>query len=188
MVHVGASLEDVNESTGALIRALAVGVPAVAVALALLVWLLVGRTLAPVEGIRAEVAAIGASELHRRVPRPGTGDEIDGLAETMNGMLDRLEGASERQQQFVADASHELRSPLTRIRAEIEVDLANPERADPQATLRSVLAEATELEGLADDLLVLARTDAGAAKTRGTRLTSTTSCYGSSAARAPLRA
>jgi signal transduction histidine kinase len=74
-----------------------------------------------------------------------------------------VEEAAERERRFVADASHELRSPLTRIRSEIEVDLAHPERADPAATQRSVLEEATALELLVDDLLHLARSDAGRA-------------------------
>jgi signal transduction histidine kinase len=74
-----------------------------------------------------------------------------------------VEEAAERERRFVADASHELRSPLTRIRSEIEVDLAHPERADLAATQRSVLEEATALELLVDDLLQLARSDAGRA-------------------------
>jgi signal transduction histidine kinase len=74
-----------------------------------------------------------------------------------------VEEAAERERRFVADASHELRSPLTRIRSEIEVDLAHPERADLAATQRSVLEEATALELLVDDLLHLARSDAGRA-------------------------
>jgi len=71
---------------------------------------LVGRTLRPVEAIRAEVAAMGGSALDRRVPEPGGDDEIARLAQTMNAMLDRVETAARRQQQFVADASHELRT------------------------------------------------------------------------------
>src|SRR5690606_33140564 len=118
VVHVAAPTEDIGESTGALTRSLTVAIPAVALVLAALVWWLVGRTLRPVEAIRAEVADIGGAELHGRVPVPGGDDEIARLARTMNGMLDRVEDAARRQQRFVADASHELRSPLTRIRSE----------------------------------------------------------------------
>jgi signal transduction histidine kinase len=84
----------------------------------------------------------------------------------MNAMLDRVESATARQQRFAADASHELRSPLTRIRAELEVDLAHPEQADLAATHRSVLEDATQLQRLVDDLLHLARVDAGAVSNR----------------------
>ena len=90
--------------------------------LAVLVWTVVGRTLRPVERIRAEVASIGLGDLDRRVPEPTGDDEIARLAVTMNEMLARLERAVRRQQQFVADASHELRTPLTRMRTELEVD------------------------------------------------------------------
>ena len=88
------------------------------------------------------------------MPGPPADDEIARLARTMNDMLDRLEDAAQRQQRFVADASHELRSPLTRIRTELEVDLAHPGRADPLATHRSVLEETVGLQRLVDDLLL----------------------------------
>jgi signal transduction histidine kinase len=117
-----------------------------------------------VEAIRREVAGIGtagAPGLDRRVPVPPGDDEVARLARTMNGMLDRLEDGAARQQRFVADASHELRSPLARIRSEIEVDLAHPDGADPTATARSVLDETVGLQHLVADLLALARSDAG---------------------------
>ena len=145
-------------------------VPIAAFTLATVVWWLVGRTLRPVEAIRAEVAAIGGGELHRRAPRPQTGDEIDLLAQTMNQMLDRLEDAVQRQQRLVADASHELRTPLTRIRAEVEVELARGVHPDHVALLESVLDETTALQRLVDDLLHLARSDAGATRLRRQQL------------------
>jgi len=166
VVHVGAPLDDISESTGALTRSLVLAVPAVTLLLAALVWALVGRTLRPVEAIRREVDGIGAAGLDRRVPVPPAEDEVGRLAHTMNAMLDRIEDGTRRQQRFVADASHELRSPLARIRAEIEVDLEHPEGADPAATSRSVLAETIGMQHLVDDLLALARSDAGAAPAR----------------------
>lgn len=78
----------------------------------------------------------------------------------MNDMLERVEMATRRQRQFVADASHELRSPLTRMRAELEVDLVHPAGADPWETHESVLEEVIGLERLVDDLLLLARNEA----------------------------
>ena len=166
VVHVASPLDDIDEATGLLAGSLAVAVPAVTVVLAGLVWWLVGRTLRPVEGMRREAAGIGGNDLTRRIPVPGGDDEVARLARTLNAMLDRIEGAARRQQRFVADASHELRSPLARIRTELEVDLAHPAGADPAATSRSVLAETIGMQALVDDLLVLARQDAGAAPAR----------------------
>jgi signal transduction histidine kinase len=125
--------------------------------------------LRPVEAIRNEVAMIGGKDLERRVSVPAGDDEIARLARTMNGMLGRIETATRRQQQFVADASHELRNPLTRIRSELEVDAAHPESADLAATHRSILDETIALQQLVDDLLQLARADAGVAATPATR-------------------
>jgi signal transduction histidine kinase len=157
---VGASLDEIAEGTSVLATSLAVAIPVVVALLTLLVWWLAGRFLAPVESIRSEVAAIGGTDLDRRVPEPVRDDEVRRLARTMNGMLDRLEESLSRQQQFVADASHELRSPLTRIRTELEVDLASTDLADPRTTHHSVLEEIIDLQHLVDDLLQLARVDA----------------------------
>jgi signal transduction histidine kinase len=162
VIHVAGDLDDVEHSTGVLIAALAVSLPAVAAVLAALVWMLVGRTLRPVEAIRSEVAGITGDDVKRRVPQPAGDDEIARLASTMNGMLDRVESAVARQRRFVADVSHELRSPLTRIRSELEVDLAHLDTADPEATLRGVLDEIGTVQHMVEDLLYLARGDAGA--------------------------
>lgn len=162
VVHVAENTDDLEELLGRLRIAVAVTIPFAVAVLAGLVWLLVGRTLRPVEDIRVEVAGLGPEQLGRRVPAPGTGDEIDRLATTMNGMLDRLEDATKREQRFVADASHELRSPLTRMRAELETARTESHGVDA-ATADSVLDEIDELTALVDDLLVLARSDAGGA-------------------------
>jgi signal transduction histidine kinase len=160
VVHVAAPLDDVREAVRALLVTLVVLIPIVTALLAALVWLLVGRTLRPVEQIRAEVAGIGLGELDRRVPQPRGRDEIARLAGTMNEMLDRLDASNRQQQRFVADASHELRTPLARLRAEIEV----AQGADPgnDAAWASLLEEIVNLQRLTDELLVLARSDAGA--------------------------
>lgn len=97
--------------------ALVIGTPALVTVVAILMWLLTGRGLRPVEQVRSEVDEISHSTLDRRVAEPGTGDEIDRLARTMNGMLDRLESADHGQRRFVADAAHELRTPLATNRA-----------------------------------------------------------------------
>lgn len=161
VLHVAVATDDVSDSVAVLRTSLAIAFPLAVVALGAIIWWIAGRALEPVERIRAEVAAIGETDLSRRVPVPATGDEIASLAGTMNGMLDRIERAVSRLQQFTADASHELRSPLTRIRSEIEVDLARPEDADLIATHTSVLEDVVALQEMVDDLLYLARSDAG---------------------------
>ena len=161
-VQLATRLDDVTGPTRIVGRALAFAVPTAIALLAALVWWLVGRALHPVEAIRAELADITMSDLSRRVPEPGTGDDIDRLARTTNATLARLETAVGRQQQLVADASHELRTPLARIRAALEVDLADARStaADLVTTHRSVLDDTVALQLLLDDLLHLARSDA----------------------------
>jgi len=156
---VGVNNDDVTDPVTILARLLAVIVPTVVLVLGALTWWLTGRTLRPVEKMRVELAEITGTNLGRRVAEPATGDEIDRLAHTMNETLERLEGAIRRQQRFVADASHELRSPLTRIRAELEVDLASGEPSDPTRTEQSVLDETIDLQQLVEGLLHLARGD-----------------------------
>jgi signal transduction histidine kinase len=162
VVIVGTPTDDIEDSLATLRRSLLLAFPLLLLALAAVLWWIVGRTLRPVEAIRAEVASIGGRNLHRRVPVPTSDDEVARLARTMNDMLERVDDAAQRQQRFVADASHELRSPLTRIRTELEVDLAHPDQADLLATHASVLDETVGLQRLADDLLLVARSDEGA--------------------------
>ncbi len=105
-------------------------VPAMIALVALAAWYFTGRALRPVEAIRLQAESITGTTIHRRVPEPDTDDEVGRLARTMNAMLDRLETSSQKQRQFVSDASHELRSPLASIRTNLEVALRNPDRTD----------------------------------------------------------
>ena len=157
-VVVGENVDDVRDAVNTLIAVLVLTIPCAVAVLACAVWWLVGRTLRPVEQIRREVDSISLDQLGRRVPGPGTGDEIDRLAVTMNEMLARLEESAARQRQFVGDASHELRSPLTRMRTTLEVDLAH-HADDLQATCNSTLDDVIVMQHLVDDLLFLARHD-----------------------------
>jgi signal transduction histidine kinase len=160
-LYVATTYDVVTESTMALLGSLALALPILTVFLAGLVWWLVGRTLRPVEEIRRDVARIGGGDLARRVPTPGTGDEIDRLAATMNQMLERLEVSVGRQQQFVADASHELRIPLTRLRSQLELMLVSNDGDVDRKALASMLEETIAMQAMVEDLLFLARLDSG---------------------------
>jgi signal transduction histidine kinase len=135
------------------------GLPLLLIAIGVVSWWVVGRSLRPVDDIRAEVETITAEQLDRRLPEPVHNDEIGRLVRTMNDMLARLQDAAQQQRRFTADASHELRSPLAAARTELEVGLAHPEHADWPATADDVLVELDRLERLARDLLELTRLD-----------------------------
>ncbi|MGP3966353.1 sensor histidine kinase [Streptomyces sp. 6N223] len=135
---------------------------AAAMAVACVAWLTAGRALRPVEGIRRELEDITLRSLDRRVPVPRGGDELTRLALTTNAILDRLERATETQQQFIADASHELRSPVAAVRASLESLLAHPEDVDWPTAVRSALRDLKRLQSLSEDLLLLARLDGNA--------------------------
>ncbi|MGH9058964.1 MAG: sensor histidine kinase [Acidimicrobiales bacterium] len=161
-VYVAGSLRPVGQATTTVGLALVGGLPALVILVGALVWIFGGRALRPVESIRAEVADITGHDLHRRVPQPATGDEIARLARTMNQMLDRLESSATAQRQFVADASHELRSPLAALQATLEVAIAHPNDSAWPAVAADALDEVRGLHRLVEDLLVLARTEQAA--------------------------
>ncbi|MFE4515328.1 sensor histidine kinase [Kitasatospora sp. NPDC056783] len=136
---------------------LQVGVPLAALLVALTAWAATSRALRPVDAIRAELAEIGEHRLDRRVPVPRSDDEIARMARTTNATLDRLERSAVQQQRFVADASHELRSPIAALRTNLEVSLAHPERTDWPAATHEALTSVERLQQLTEDLLFLAR-------------------------------
>jgi signal transduction histidine kinase len=153
------SLDPVEEGRAAVVTALALGVPILMLIVAGTTWIVTGRALRPVEGIREEVGAITDDDLGRRVPEPSGGDEIARLARTMNEMLARLEAARARQQRFVADASHELRSPLATLRHELELLLADPGSTEIVPVAEELMAECLRMQDMVDDLLLLARSE-----------------------------
>jgi signal transduction histidine kinase len=156
---IGGSLERTRDSTNTVIAVLAVGIPALVLLVGALAWWMVGKTLKPVEHIRREVAEISNHALDRRIREPHTADEIGRLAHTMNDMLERLEASRSHEQRFVADAAHELRSPLTHVRTQLEVALAHPESTDWTVLSSSLLDEHERIGRLVEDLLVLAQAD-----------------------------
>ncbi|GAA2426148.1 HAMP domain-containing sensor histidine kinase [Actinomadura vinacea] len=157
-VRAGAGLSTSREAVGTVARAMLFGLPALLAVVAAVTWLVTRRALRPVEAIRAEMAAITSSgDLARRVPEPGSRDEVADLAATTNATLATLEESVARQRGFVADASHELRSPIASLRTQLEVATAHPELLD----LPGLTDDVVRLQHLAADLLLLARLDAG---------------------------
>ena len=126
-------------------------------------WLVAGRVLRPLRTITAETQQISEANLHRRLSLPGPRDELRTLADTIDGLLERLEGAFDAQRQFVANASHELRTPLTAVRALLEMVISDP-HATPatfRATCGEALVESEQQEQLIDALLALAQGQRG---------------------------
>ncbi|MBA3311068.1 MAG: ATP-binding protein [Actinomycetota bacterium] len=170
VVVVGLPLDDVEESVDQLENALALGVPAVIALLAGITWVLVGRALRPVEALRRQAADLSGSALDQRLQVPPSRDELARLAQTFNDLLNRVESATQRQRRFVADAAHEIRSPLAALRAQLEVaqlevtqlvvTQRHPEQAGWRDVLPTLIDDAARLSRLVDDLLRLARLDA----------------------------
>ncbi len=148
-----------RESVRTVLSYLVVGLPLLVLLVGAAMWVLVGRALHPVDLIRARVHGIGAAQLADRVPVPDTGDEIARLAVTMNEMLDRLQNAQTAQRQFVADASHELRSPIATLTAALDVALAEPTGRTWRDQHQLMEAEADRMRRLVEDLLLLAKAD-----------------------------
>jgi signal transduction histidine kinase len=155
-VIVGRPVAEVYRSMGVLRGHLFVVYPVLVVALGLLGWRVVGAVLRPVEQLRVGAESITGSHRDDRLPVPASEDEIQRLATTLNGMLDRLSVARARQRAFVADAAHELRSPLTAMRTELEVA---GRHGIPPDLVPDLLADVVRLSRLVDDLLLLARAD-----------------------------
>jgi signal transduction histidine kinase len=128
---------------------------------AFVIFRVVGRALAPVDAMRADVDRIEATDLSGRVTPGSTDDEIAKLGATLNHMLDRLERSTMQQRLFAAAASHELRSPLSAIRTELEVGLAYPDRTDWEQTVANSIVEIERLERLGRDLRTFTNSGTG---------------------------
>ncbi|MEU6718868.1 HAMP domain-containing sensor histidine kinase [Nonomuraea sp. NPDC046802] len=165
-VYGATSMADVDRALKWIYVLVFLCTPLVLLSVASLTWTMVGFAMRPVERIRAEMAEITGKDLSRRVPVPDTGDEITHLATTTNNTLDRLERSAETQRRFVADASHELRSPISALRAQLELANTYPDETDWQTTGAQALAAADRITHIIDELLMLARLDAGAAVNR----------------------
>jgi signal transduction histidine kinase len=162
IVVVGSSLAEVGRTLDSLQLLLETAGPAALALACLVAWLLAGAALRPVERMRREAAAISVTEPSRRLPVPGTNDEVARLGTTLNSLLDRLQRGIEREQRLLDDASHELRTPLSILKAELDLTLSRAREPDElEAALRSASEETDRLARLAEDLLVLSRARAG---------------------------
>jgi signal transduction histidine kinase len=162
VVVVGASLEPSEEALTRVQAGLVVGGLLLVVAGGLGAWLLAGAALRPVEQMRREVAEISAQDPGATIDVPATGDEIAALASTMNELLARLQGALRHERRLVADAGHELRTPLAVLQVELEL-AAHPGRSHEELTvaLANAAEETRRLARLAEGLLFLAGSDEG---------------------------
>lgn len=135
-------------------------------------YFLATRSLAPVSAMTRQAERIGAANLEERLPVANPGDELGRLAAVLNSLLSRLHDAFEQQRRFMADAAHELRTPVAVIRGEAEVALARSARPEGEYrdTLEVVAGESVRLSGIVDDLFTLARADAGQVPLRPTPL------------------
>jgi len=158
-IAVASPLDGVRRAVDTVERYLILGIVVLVGLVGAAVWFIVRRALRPVEEMCSEVEEITHGTLHRRVPVPDTHDEIAHLASTMNEMLDRLQGAAARQREFVSDASHELRSPLTAMRTALEVTRHGDAPVDWDAVRADLLDGNHRMEALVDGLLELARAD-----------------------------
>jgi signal transduction histidine kinase len=163
-VLVAMSVAEVEGSLQVVRTAMIVGAPLLVGGFAMVCWLLVGSALRPVAALRRGAEDITTTRQAGRLPVPDADDEVRRLALTLNDMLERLERSSARQRSFVADAAHELRSPLTAIRTQLEVARAHPQQADWPQVSTDALADVERLSRLVDDLLVLARLEDGAVR------------------------
>lgn len=160
-VIVTTSLRDERDTVSGLSHLLLVVAPLLLIAVAATLWFLLGRALGAVTALRASADAVTDPSAGPRLPLPDSRDEVHALAVTLNAMLDRLAAASERERDFVADAAHELRSPLASMRTQLEVAAAHPTTTTVGQLARDSLTDVDRLGRLVDDLLTLARIDSG---------------------------
>ncbi|ADG74195.1 integral membrane sensor signal transduction histidine kinase [Cellulomonas flavigena DSM 20109] len=148
---------EVQGVLAALRVALVAVVPVLTAGFALVLWAVLGRALAPVEHLRAAADRVALAGGPGSLPVPAADDELGALARTLNAMLDRLEVAAARQRAFVADAAHELRSPVAAARAAVEVAAAHPDAYPVDDLVADLAPQVARMQALVDDLLVLAR-------------------------------
>ena len=168
---VGATRQDNADTLAAFRDELLIAGPIALLLASLAGYLLAGLSLRQVDSMRRRAAAVSADNPGERLPVPPTGDELERLGETLNDMLGRLEAALEREREFVADAGHELRTPLALLRTELELALRHGETPEElRAAIGASAQEVDRLAQLAEDLLLIARSDDGQLQLRIERI------------------
>ncbi|MBP2365294.1 sensor histidine kinase [Pseudonocardia parietis] len=159
-IYAAQELGPVHQAVETVAWLVAGGVPVLVLVAGFFTYLFAGRALHPVEQMRARVAGMTEKDLSQRVPEPVARDEVGRLARTMNQMLGRIESSQATQRRFVADASHELRSPLATVSTGLELlGGGMKDGSADRATVDTLRAETTRLNGLVEGLLFLARAD-----------------------------
>jgi heavy metal sensor kinase len=170
IIVAGTSLEPTDEELESLRGIVASLVPMALIVAGIGGWFLAGRSLSPVVAMADRARQIGVENLSERLPVANPRDELGKLAETFNGLLARLEASIVLQRQFMADASHELRTPVTTARTAASVTLQQPRRDEHEyrETMALIEQEMTRLSRIVDDMFTLARADAGSYPVRQT--------------------
>ncbi|MCU1430185.1 MAG: integral rane sensor signal transduction histidine kinase [Actinomycetia bacterium] len=162
VIVVGSSMSDRTDALRLIATFFLVGGPVALFLASTAGWLVAGAALRPVERMRQQASLISASGPDQRLSVPDPDDEIKRLAQTLNGMLERLDEATRAERRFLDNASHELRTPLTALKAELDLARARPRSAtELSAALDSASEETDRLARMADDLLLLSRAQAG---------------------------
>jgi signal transduction histidine kinase len=161
-LRVGADLKEINQIGRDIFRGMLAAIPTVLIVIVIGGRWVASKAIAPIEEIRQAAAQITVQRLDHRLPVPPTGDEIAGLIEVLNAAFERLQRSFEQSVRFSADASHHLKTPIAVLRAGIEEILSDPQcNLHTQATAEGLLHRVHQLNSVADNLLLLARADAG---------------------------
>lgn len=157
---LGKDTEETNEVLGQLVSAYLLALPLVVLAVGLGSWWIAHRAVAPVRAIAAQAEKISASDLHQRIGASASPDEIKHLTLVLNAMFERLQNSFEQVTRFTSDASHELKTPLALMRAEVETALETPGLgSQPRELLSNLIEQCTQLSQIVDGLLFLSRAD-----------------------------
>lgn len=160
ILALGKDTEETSETLGQLITAYLLALPLVVIVVGVGSWWIAHRAVAPMKAIALQTEKITASDLHLRLPDPSSHDEIGDLTRVLNGMFDRLERSFGQITRFTSDASHELKTPLALMRAEVESAIVSPDLPTAQRNLLSaVIEQCSQLSQIVDGLLFLSRAD-----------------------------